>query len=178
MCIDRRSFSPFLLRNQVNNINHRHLKRMKTGRGLHYSVILSVMVIFGFYTSLFEVRSVSGNSLSLNNVGFQFKSEHNDQEYNYDATNNDDSIIEPSFQITDTLIITGTATIPPLPTYTLIFPESTEEMELLQKNRQPFEKQSSSQYLETVRRFWPIFLLVVLWALLGLWFVFSQMIIK
>ena len=109
---------------------------------------------------------------------FQKADRFANQIVNVDNFGRYESEIVPSFQITDTLRITGTATIPPLPTYTLIFPEITPEMELFQTNRQPLEKQTSPQFWRTIQRLWPILLLAVIWIILGLWFVFSQMIIK
>lgn len=141
-------------------------------------MIICVAAIFGFssFTKYFEdfVR----DSIVQPATAFQEADRFSSQVDNLENFDRYESEIEPSFQITDTLIITGTATIPPIPTYTLIFPETTAETELFQTRRQPLEKQTSPLYWRTVQRFWPLLLLAVIWIILGLWFVFSQMIIK
>jgi len=141
-------------------------------------VILSVVVVLGFSSSFNNGGENIRNKTTQPDFGFHIEYEFPNQAEFDEASGLVDTVIEPSLQITDTLIISATATIPPVPTYTLIFPEITEESQLFQINRQPAEKQSSPQYLITIRRYWPIFMLVILWILLGLWFLFSQMIIK
>lgn len=141
-------------------------------------MILSVVVILGFSGSFNNGGENIKNNSTQPDFGFQIEYEFSNRAEFDEVSSLVDTVIEPSLQITDTLIISATATIPPVPTYTLIFPEITEESQLFQINRQPVEKQSSPQYLRAIRRYWPILLLVILWTLLGLWFLFSQMIIK
>ena len=147
-------------------------------KGSHYSVIFCVAAVFGFSNLINYFGDCVRNNFVQPGTVFQKADRFSNQVVNVENFGRYESEIGPSFQITDTIIITGTATIPPLPTYTLIFPETTAETELFQTHRQPIEKQTSPQYWITLQRFWPILLLAVIWIILGLWFVFSQMIIK
>lgn len=98
-----------------------------------------------------------------------------------DKSSNDPSI-KVTYQITSPEFITGTATIPPVPTYTLQFPKVTETSQLLQANRYPEEseitKKESVPFWLSIRRFWPFVLLIVIWLVIGIWYIFSQLIIE
>ena len=87
-----------------------------------------------------------------------------------------------SFQITSTIDLTGTVTIPPVPTYTLEFPEVKPTSQLLQANRMQPEaeitKKESLPFWFSIRRYWPFILVGVIWIALSIWFIFSQLIIE
>jgi hypothetical protein len=162
----------------VINTKHRQKKSTKKVNRLHYGVILSLVLFFGFSSSITDVWKIVKKGFTQPVIGFQTANNYSYQIANFESIKINQSEVEPSFQITDTLGITGTATIPPLPTYTLVFPETTVEPELFQTYQQPIEKQTIPQYWKTFRRFWPLLLFAMIWIILGLWFVFSQMIIK
>jgi len=86
-----------------------------------------------------------------------------------------------SYQINPPEYISGTVTIPPVPTYTLEFPRVTETSQLLQANRSPenseISKKESAPFWFSLWRFWPIVLLMVIWFVIGIWYIFSQLII-
>ena len=86
-----------------------------------------------------------------------------------------------SFQITPTGFLSGTATIPPVPTFTLEFPDENRKSQLLQANRSPtlseISKKESNPFWTPIRRYWPLLLLFIIWIIIGIWFIFSQMIL-
>jgi hypothetical protein len=92
-----------------------------------------------------------------------------------------DPSIRISYQITSPEYITGTATIPPVPTYTLQFPKVTETSQLLKANRYPKDseiaKKESVPFWLSLSRFWPFVVLIVIWFVIGIWYIFSQLII-
>ena len=77
--------------------------------------------------------------------------------------------------------LTATATLIPLPTITLQFPKATETVFLLMARRQPgsqeLTKQNQTSGLTRFRRLWPFILLFTIWIVLGVWFIFSQLIL-
>ena len=89
--------------------------------------------------------------------------------------------LSTSFQITPTEFVSGTATIPPVPTFTLEFPDENRTSQLLQANRSStiseISKNESNSFWTTIRRYWPFVLLFITWIVIGIWFIFSQMIL-
>ena len=89
--------------------------------------------------------------------------------------------VDPLVTITPPLGLTATATLIPLPTITLQFPKATEPGFLLMARRQPgsqdLSKQEKISDLTRLRRLWPFVLLFTIWIVLGVWFVFSQLIL-
>jgi hypothetical protein len=77
--------------------------------------------------------------------------------------------------------LTAIATLIPLPTSTLQFPKATETEFLLMVRRQPglqdLSKQEEISGLSRLRRLWPFILLFTIWIVLGVWFIFSQLIL-
>lgn len=90
--------------------------------------------------------------------------------------------VSNSVQITVPLIITGTRTAAPIPTFTLLFPTVTAPSQLLFAERDVedsgLSKNTTGRFQTILRRFWPFIVLVVLWIVLLLWYVFSQMMIE
>jgi hypothetical protein len=89
--------------------------------------------------------------------------------------------VDPLGIITPQPDLTATATLIPLPTITLQFPKATETEFLLMARRQPGSqdllKQEGIVGLTRFRRLWPFVLLFVIWIVLGVWFIFSQLIL-
>ena len=89
--------------------------------------------------------------------------------------------VDPLGTITPQPGLTATATIIPLPTTTLQFPKATETGFLLMARRQPGSqdllKQEGIAGLRRFRRLWPFVLLFVIWIVLGVWFMLSQLIL-
>jgi hypothetical protein len=97
-----------------------------------------------------------------------------------EETSNDVNI-RVNNQITTPDYFTGTATLPPIPTYTLLFPKVTETSQLLHANRYPEESEITKKeripFWFSLRRFWPFVMLIVLWVVISIWYIFSQLII-
>jgi hypothetical protein len=72
--------------------------------------------------------------------------------------------------ITTTANLTVTATLIPLPTLTLIFPEPTEVAMLVTATPQATPPSPWSN----PRRLVPMALVVMIWVILGAWFYYSQ----
>ena len=89
--------------------------------------------------------------------------------------------VDPLGTITPPPGLTATATLIPLPTITLQFPKSTVTEFLLMARRQPgsqdLSKQEEISGLTRLRRLWPFILLFTIWIVLGVWFIFSQLIL-
>jgi len=89
--------------------------------------------------------------------------------------------VDPLGTITPPPGLTATATLIPLPTITLQFPKATETEFLLMARRQPgsqdLSKQEEISGLTRLRRLWPFILLFTIWIVLGVWFIFSQLIL-
>jgi hypothetical protein len=89
--------------------------------------------------------------------------------------------VDPLGTITPPPGLTATATLIPLPTITLQFPKATETGFLLMARRQPgsqeLTKQNQTSGLSRFRRLWPFILLFTIWIVLGVWFIFSQLIL-
>ena len=89
--------------------------------------------------------------------------------------------VDPLGTITPPPGLTATATLIPLPTITLQFPKATETGFLLMARRQPgsqdLSKQEEISGLTRLRRLWPFVLLFTIWIVLGVWFIFSQLIL-
>jgi hypothetical protein len=89
--------------------------------------------------------------------------------------------VDPLGTITPQPGLTATATLIPLPTITLQFPKATETEFLLMARRQPgsqdLSKQEEIAGLTRLRRLWPFILLFTIWIVLGIWFIFSQLIL-
>ncbi len=89
--------------------------------------------------------------------------------------------VDPLGTITPQPDLTATATLIPLPTITLQFPKATETGFLLMARRQPgsqdLSKQEGIAVLTRLRRLWPFVLLFTIWIVLGVWFIFSQLIL-
>jgi hypothetical protein len=89
--------------------------------------------------------------------------------------------VDPLGTITPPPGLTATATLIPLPTITLQFPKATETGFLLVARRQPgsqdLSKQEEISGFTRLRRLWPFVLLFTIWIVLGVWFIFSQMIL-
>ena len=89
--------------------------------------------------------------------------------------------VDPLGTITPPPGLTATATLIPLPTITLQFPKATETGFLLMARRQPgseeLTKQNQISGLTRLRRLWPFILLFTIWIVLGVWFIFSQLIL-
>ncbi|MFC2054074.1 hypothetical protein ACFLV7_07220 [Chloroflexota bacterium] len=89
--------------------------------------------------------------------------------------------VDPLGTLTPPPALTPTATLIPLPTITLQFPEVTDTGFLLMARRQPgsqdLSKQEEISGLTRLRRLWPFVLLFAVWILLGVWFIFSQIIL-
>lgn len=89
--------------------------------------------------------------------------------------------VDPLGIITPPPGLTATATLIPLPTSTLQFPKATETEFLLMARRQPgsqdLSKQEEISYLTRLRHLWPFILLFTIWIVLGVWFIFSQLIL-
>ena len=89
--------------------------------------------------------------------------------------------VDPLGTITPQPGLTATATLIPLPTITLQFPKATETGFLLMARRQPgsqdLSKQEEITGITRLRRLWPFVLLFTIWIILGVWFIFSQLIL-
>jgi hypothetical protein len=89
--------------------------------------------------------------------------------------------VDPLGTITPQPGLTATATLIALPTITLQFPKATETGFLLMARRQPgsqdLSKQEGIAGLTHFRRLWPFVLLFAIWIVLGVWFIFSQLIL-
>ncbi|MFC2042741.1 hypothetical protein ACFLUA_01130 [Chloroflexota bacterium] len=89
--------------------------------------------------------------------------------------------VDPVGTITPPPDLTATATLIPLPTITLQFPKATETGFLLMARRQPgsqdLEKQEEISGFTRLRHLWPFILLFTIWIVLGVWFIFSQLIL-
>jgi len=89
--------------------------------------------------------------------------------------------VDPLGTITPPPGLTATATLIPLPTITLQFPKATETGFLLMARRQPgsqdLSKQEEISGLPRLKRLWPFILLFMIWIVLGVWFIFSQLIL-
>jgi len=89
--------------------------------------------------------------------------------------------VDPLGTITPQPGLTATATLIPQPTITLQFPRATETGFLLMARRQPgsqdLSKQEEISVLTRFRRLWPFILLFTIWIVLGIWFIFSQLIL-
>ena len=89
--------------------------------------------------------------------------------------------VDPLGTITPPPGLTATATLIPLPTFTLQFPKATETGFLLMARRQPgsqdLSKQEEISGLTRLRHLWPFVLLFTIWIVLGVWFIFSQLIL-
>jgi hypothetical protein len=90
-------------------------------------------------------------------------------------------LVDPLGTTTPPPGLTATATLIPLPTITLQFPKATETGFLLMARRQPgsqeLTKQNQISGLTRFRRLWPFILLFTIWIVLGVWFIFSQLIL-
>lgn len=89
--------------------------------------------------------------------------------------------VDPLGTITPQPGLTATATLIPLSTITLQFPKATETGFLLMARRQPgsqdLSKQEETSGLTRLKRLWPFVLLFTIWIVLGVWFIFSQLIL-
>ena len=84
----------------------------------------------------------------------------------------------PSTQIGATQIMSGTATLLPLPSITFQYPEITATPRLLSSVRQPtspdLSKTQPRTIWQVIIRFLPLAVLLVIWLGLIVWFILSQ----
>ncbi len=90
-----------------------------------------------------------------------------------------DTTMVPSGTLTATATLTPTTTLLPFPTVTFIYPPTATATDVLfQVERQPGDpglaKPSPGLDWGKLARLWPLGLLLLVWAFLGAWFIFTQ----
>jgi len=164
------------------------LKQFKNP-GIFMPLIFIVIISNQFSDNQYGSRLLGfWNLMTLNNdsprvVGIKKNADDSKSEKLIDQIDQSsrDPNIRTSYQITSPEYFTGTATLPPVPTYTLQFPKITETSQLLYANRDPGEseitKKEQIPFWLSLKRFWPFVLLIVIWFVIGIWYIFSQLII-